>query len=48
MVSVQARMREEQSVAALTDQINTVERAMKQAFPEVRWSFFEPDTKAGL
>ncbi|KQZ55869.1 MULTISPECIES: cation diffusion facilitator family transporter [unclassified Lysobacter] len=48
MVSVQARMREEQSVAALTDQINAVERAMKQAFPEVRWSFFEPDTKAGL
>lgn len=48
MVSVQARMREEQSVAALTDQINAVERAMKQAFPEVRWSFFEPDTKVGL
>lgn len=48
MVSVQARMREEQSVATLIDQINTVERAMKQAFPEVRWSFFEPDTKAGL
>ncbi|MEG3791590.1 cation diffusion facilitator family transporter [Lysobacter sp. CCNWLW3] len=48
MVSVQARMREEHSVAALTEQINTVERAMKQAFPEVRWSFFEPDSKAGL
>ncbi|KRA20109.1 cation diffusion facilitator family transporter [Lysobacter sp. Root604] len=48
MVSVQARMREEHSVPALTDQINVVERAMKQAFPEVRWSFFEPDTKAGL
>jgi len=47
MVSVQAQMREEQSVAALTDQINTVERAMKQAFPEVRWSFFEPDAKSG-
>lgn len=48
MVSVQARMREEHSVVALTEQINTVERAMKQAFPEVRWSFFEPDSKAGL
>ena len=24
-------------------QINDVERAIKQAFPEVRWSFFEPD-----
>ena len=45
MVSVQAQMREEHSVAGLTDQINTVERAMKQAFPEVRWSFFEPDLK---
>ncbi|RDZ27856.1 cation diffusion facilitator family transporter [Lysobacter silvisoli] len=45
MVSVQARMREEQSVSALTEQIDAVERAMKQAFPEVRWSFFEPDTK---
>ncbi|ALN56981.1 cation diffusion facilitator family transporter [Lysobacter enzymogenes] len=45
MVSVQAQMREEHSVAGLTEQINTVERAMKQAFPEVRWSFFEPDHK---
>ena len=45
MVSVQAHMREEGSVRALSDQINTVERAMKQAFPEVRWSFFEPDFK---
>lgn len=45
MVSVQAQMREEQSVSGLTEQINTVERAMKQAFPEVRWSFFEPDYK---
>ncbi|ALN86787.1 cation diffusion facilitator family transporter [Lysobacter capsici] len=47
MVSVQAQMREEHSVAGLTEQINTVERAMKQAFPEVRWSFFEPDLKLG-
>ncbi|MET4730054.1 cation diffusion facilitator family transporter [Lysobacter enzymogenes] len=45
MVSVQAQMREEHSVSGLTEQINTVERAMKQAFPEVRWSFFEPDYK---
>jgi len=45
MVSVQAQMREEHSVAGLTEQINAVERAMKQAFPEVRWSFFEPDFK---
>jgi cation diffusion facilitator family transporter len=45
MVSVHAHMREENSVRALSDQINSVERAMKQAFPEVRWSFFEPDFK---
>ncbi|MBT2748929.1 MULTISPECIES: cation diffusion facilitator family transporter [unclassified Lysobacter] len=47
MVSVQAQMREEASVSSLVEQINTVERAMKQAFPEVRWSFFEPDNKLG-
>ena len=47
MVSVQAQMREEHSVAGLTEQINAVERAMKQAFPEVRWSFFEPDVARG-
>ena len=48
MVSVQARMREEHQLAGAIEQINAVERAMKQAFPEVRWSFFEPDNKAGL
>ncbi|UHQ24688.1 cation diffusion facilitator family transporter [Lysobacter sp. 5GHs7-4] len=48
MVSVQARMREEHQLAGAIEQINAVERAMKQAFPEVRWSFFEPDIKAGL
>lgn len=47
MVSVQAEMREEQSVKALAEQINQVERAFKAQFPEVRWSFFEPDIKAG-
>ncbi|UNK50460.1 cation diffusion facilitator family transporter [Lysobacter sp. S4-A87] len=46
LVSVQAQMREEHSVGTLMDQINTVERALKQSFPEVRWSFFEPDRKA--
>ncbi|MFD0738694.1 cation diffusion facilitator family transporter [Lysobacter koreensis] len=48
MVSVQALMREEHAAQALIEQINTVERALKQAFPEVRWSFFEPDLQAGL
>lgn len=45
MVSVQAHMREHGSADAMVAQINGVERAMKQAFPEVRWSFFEPDTR---
>lgn len=48
MVSVQAQMREKQDVASLVEQINVVERAFKAEFPEVRWSFFEPDSKPGL
>ncbi len=48
LVSVQAEMREEQSARALAMQINDVERALKREFPAVRWSFFEPDIKAGL
>ena len=47
MVSVQAHMREEHDVPLLVHQINTIERAMKQQFPEVRWSFFEPEVRAG-
>jgi len=48
LVSVQAEMREEQSARSLAMQINDVERALKREFPEVRWSFFEPDIKPGL
>ena len=48
MVSVQAEMREEQSARSLAMQINDIERALKLEFPEVRWSFFEPDVKPGL
>ncbi len=48
LVSVQAEMHEEQSARALAMQINDVERALKREFPAVRWSFFEPDIKAGL
>lgn len=43
MLSVQAEMQENQSAVALVHQINDVERAIKERFPEVRWSFFEPD-----
>jgi cation diffusion facilitator family transporter len=48
MVSVQAEMREEQTTRALAEQINVVEHALKAQFPEVRWSFFEPDVTAGI
>ena len=43
MVAVQAQMRESQDAPTLAAQIDAVEQAMKTRFPEVRWSFFEPD-----
>lgn len=46
LVSVQAEMREERSVRALAGQIDAIERDLKAAFPEVRWSFFEPDFRS--
>ena len=45
MVSVQADMHEAESAVALVTRINEIERALKVEFPEVRWSFFEPDFK---
>jgi divalent metal cation (Fe/Co/Zn/Cd) transporter len=43
MVAVKARMMPTTSDRLLIDAINTVERAMKEQFDDVRWSFFEPD-----
>lgn len=43
MVSVKARMQPSADNRALIEAINTVERAMKAQFEDVRWSFFEPD-----
>jgi len=43
VVSVKACLDPALSSAQLMLQINTVEAALRQAFPEVRWSFFEPD-----
>ncbi len=48
MVAVQAEMSERQTVHHLSEEINRVERAFKAQFPEVRWSFFEPDLKPQL
>ncbi len=43
MVAVKARMRPVPSAAALVEAINRVEQKFREAFPEVRWLFFEPD-----
>lgn len=48
MVAVQAEMSERQTTHHLSEEINRVERALKAQFPEVRWSFFEPDLKPTL
>jgi cation diffusion facilitator family transporter len=45
MVAVQAEMSERQTTHHLAEEINRVERALKAQFPEVRWSFFEPDLR---
>jgi len=44
MVAVKARMRPTTDSLGMIAAINTVEAAMKAAFTDVRWSFFEPDT----
>lgn len=47
LVSVQARMQDpEASTADSIARINASEAALKQAFPDVRWCFFEPDDSA--
>ena len=43
MVAVKARMRRVATPDELIADINRVEAALKAAFPQVRWSFFEPD-----
>jgi cation diffusion facilitator family transporter len=42
MVAVKAKMLGERS-RELIDAVNRVEAAMKAQFPDIRWSFFEPD-----
>ena len=43
MIAVKAQMAASGSAAQLVASVNTVEAAFKQQFPQVRWSFFEPD-----
>jgi cation diffusion facilitator family transporter len=43
MIAVKAQMATRTSAAQLLASVNAVEVAFKQRFPQVRWSFFEPD-----
>ncbi len=43
MVAIKAEMRGELSGRALVGAINAVEADLRARFPEIRWSFFEPD-----
>jgi divalent metal cation (Fe/Co/Zn/Cd) transporter len=43
MVAIKAEMRGDLRARELVEAINTIEGDMKAAFPEIRWSFFEPD-----
>jgi len=43
VVAVKARMTENVSARSMVDDVNRCELALRAAFPEVRWLFFEPD-----
>lgn len=43
MVSAKVRMEESNAALKMIDDINRVEAALKEDFPQVRWTFFEPD-----
>ncbi|MDH3957500.1 MAG: hypothetical protein OET81_12465, partial [Desulfobacteraceae bacterium] len=43
MVAVKAKMVKMDSAESLVKAINRCEVALKQAFPQVLWLFFEPD-----
>ncbi|NII09084.1 cation diffusion facilitator family transporter [Oleiagrimonas sp. C23AA] len=45
MVAVKARMAPADSPRAMIEAINRVEAQMKASFPDIRWSFFEPDVR---
>jgi hypothetical protein len=38
-------MRDAPSTRALVDEINEVEAAFRQRFPQTQWVFFEPDVR---
>jgi divalent metal cation (Fe/Co/Zn/Cd) transporter len=45
MVAVKAKMRPQGNLDAFIDEINRIESAFKERFPEVQWIFFEPDVR---
>jgi cation diffusion facilitator family transporter len=45
MVAVKARMKSVSTTGQLLHNINTCEKELKAAFPEIQWVFFEPDLK---
>jgi cation diffusion facilitator family transporter len=45
MVAIKAEMNGEFETSGVVAAINEVEAAMRAQFPEIRWSFFEPDDK---
>lgn len=45
VLAVKARMTENVSAPALIEAINRCERELREAFPQVRWLFFEPDVE---
>lgn len=45
MLAVKAELRDKSSVNGLIDDINRCEKALRAAFPRVRWLFFEPDVR---
>ncbi|MGZ5098637.1 MAG: cation diffusion facilitator family transporter, partial [Usitatibacter sp.] len=45
MVAIKAKMRDYPTTGALVDEINRIERAFRERFPQVQWIFFEPDDR---
>ena len=43
MVAIKAEMSRDLATRGVVDAINAVEKDLKAKFPDVRWSFFEPD-----
>jgi len=45
MVAVKAKVRSQGSIDAFVATINEIEDAFKERFPQVQWTFFEPDVR---